>query len=213
MQVEDVHAGLAGFKPYSRRTEQHIEVIQALRFALIAQRIESTKYYSRGWTYQEFLLSKRLLIFVDRQVSFQCQDAEFHRGSSSPLGYSAKTARETKKPSNLSASALGNRQQASAGRCTRGSLSPQLVRLYQNASRIVYSAVDARCGFLRSVVGILNVTSLFRAEKWISGMPSTMLDWALLWQPTGPLRRRSGHSFPSWYWIGWVRPFTRPGCY
>lgn len=65
--------------------------------------------------------------------------------------------------------------------------------------------------FLRSVVGILNVTSLFRAEKWISGMPSTMLDWTLLWQPTGPLHRRSGHSFPSWYWIGWARPVTRPG--
>ena len=56
--------------------------------------------------------------------------------------------------------------------------------------------------------------SLFREEKWICGMPSTMLDWALLWQPTGPLRSRdearSGHSFPSWSWIGWVGPITLP---
>lgn len=44
---------------------------------------------------------------------------------------------------------------------------------------------------LRSVVGILNVMSLFRAENWVCGMPSTRLDWALLWQPTGPLRRRA----------------------
>ena len=56
--------------------------------------------------------------------------------------------------------------------------------------------------------------SLFRAEKWVCGMPSTRLDWALLWQPTGPLRCRaeahSGHSFPSWSWIGWVGPVTLP---
>lgn len=53
---EDVHTGLTGFKPHSRRTEQHIEVIQGLRFALMGPslhgELKSTKWYSRGWTYK-----------------------------------------------------------------------------------------------------------------------------------------------------------------
>lgn len=82
--------------------------------------------------------------------------------------------------------------------------------LHESSTRLLTHDAD----ILRSAIGILNVMSLFREEKWICGMPSTMLDWALLWQPTGPLRSRgearSGHSFPSWSWIGWVGPITLP---
>lgn len=82
--------------------------------------------------------------------------------------------------------------------------------IHESSTLLLTHDVDV----LRSVVGILTVMSLFRAEKWVCGMPSTRLDWALLWQPTGPLRRRaeahSGHSFPSWSWIGWVGPVTLP---
>lgn len=82
--------------------------------------------------------------------------------------------------------------------------------LHESSTQLLTHDAD----ILRSVIGILNVMSLFREEKWIWGMPSTMLDWALLWQPTGPLRSRgearSGHSFPSWSWIGWVGPIILP---
>lgn len=78
---EDVHTGLTGCKPHSRRTEQHIEVIQGLQFALMGlslnSELKSTKWYSRGWTYQEFMLSKRLLTFSHRYVSFQCHMQSF----------------------------------------------------------------------------------------------------------------------------------------
>ncbi|KAK3938625.1 heterokaryon incompatibility protein-domain-containing protein, partial [Diplogelasinospora grovesii] len=35
--------------------------------------IQSSKWNSRGWTYQEGLLARRRLIFTERQVYFQCQ--------------------------------------------------------------------------------------------------------------------------------------------
>ncbi|KAK3352045.1 heterokaryon incompatibility protein-domain-containing protein [Neurospora tetraspora] len=36
--------------------------------------IRTAKWHSRGWTYQEGLLSKRRLVFSDRHVYFQCQE-------------------------------------------------------------------------------------------------------------------------------------------
>ena len=36
--------------------------------------IRTAKWHSRGWTYQEGMLSKRRLVFSDRHVYFQCQE-------------------------------------------------------------------------------------------------------------------------------------------
>jgi hypothetical protein len=53
---------------------------------------------------------------------------------------------------------------------------------------------------------------LYRSTKsgFVSGLCETYRDVALMWQPRSRLRRRkspcrSGHSFPTWPWTGWVR--------
>jgi hypothetical protein len=61
------------------------------------QEIESSKWSTRGWTYQEVLLSSRRLVFTDSQVYFQCtssytlegwesQESKFRRNSRLRLG-------------------------------------------------------------------------------------------------------------------------------
>jgi hypothetical protein len=76
--AEDVHAGLTGFTPNSRiPTEQHVATICTQEFVVMSpplvELLDSTRWYSRGWTYQEFMLSKRLLIFTPAQVYFHCR--------------------------------------------------------------------------------------------------------------------------------------------
>ena len=35
------------------------------------------------------------------------------------------------------------------------------------------------------------------------GLPTAIFDWALLWEPVIPLKRRSDALWPSWSWCGW----------
>jgi hypothetical protein len=42
----------------------------------------------------------------------------------------------------------------------------------------------------RSMLGILQLLAFIHPEKYICYLPSSMLEWALGWQPTGSLRRR-----------------------
>lgn len=46
------------------------------------QVVQESVWHTRGWTYQEMLLSRRRLIFIDNQVYFQCQ--EHHLVSDTP---------------------------------------------------------------------------------------------------------------------------------
>ena len=55
---------------------------------------------------------------------------------------------------------------------------------------------------LKSMTGVLQAMSMSRPERYICGLPSSMLEWALLWQPKGPLSRRGTTVFPSWSWVG-----------
>ena len=53
--------------PYGKTT------IPVVHFEPPSNDILNSKWNSRGWTYQEALLSKRTLVFTDRQVYFQCK--------------------------------------------------------------------------------------------------------------------------------------------
>lgn len=49
--------------------------------------IKALKWNSRGWTYQEALLSRRNLVFTNSQVYFRCRQALWLEGLTRQLGY------------------------------------------------------------------------------------------------------------------------------
>ncbi|KAK1783458.1 heterokaryon incompatibility protein-domain-containing protein [Copromyces sp. CBS 386.78] len=55
------------------------------------QDVKSTLWSTRGWTYQEALLSKRRLVFTDNQVFFQCQRMLCEESQMSSAGGSGRT--------------------------------------------------------------------------------------------------------------------------
>jgi hypothetical protein len=61
---------------------------------------------------------------------------------------------------------------------------------------------------LNAVSGVLSHFSPWFRGEFLSGLPLTELDQALLWYPKGNITRRKDRLgndlFPSWSWIGWV---------
>lgn len=49
--------------------------------------------------------------------------------------------------------------------------------------------------------GLAHALTISLRTLFLCNMPCRYLDWALLWQPDGPLLRRK--SLPSWSWAGW----------
>jgi hypothetical protein len=59
---------------------------------------------------------------------------------------------------------------------------------------------------LRAFEGLSRILETYFHSRFISGLPETYLDAALLWVPQTVLERRPGSNktFPSWSWAGWV---------
>lgn len=91
---EDAEYGLPGVGSRARNPQLRIdfESVYGLPRSLMVHHqpeddIGSSLWSTRGWTYQEALLSKRRLVFTDNQVFFQCQHmiCEESQTSSGPV--------------------------------------------------------------------------------------------------------------------------------
>jgi hypothetical protein len=82
---EDPDFGLPGVSTRSRKPQVSVET-HGHHLACIPdihQEIQNCRWSTRGWTYQENLLSKRRLVFTESQVYFQCWN--MHCCESTPL--------------------------------------------------------------------------------------------------------------------------------
>lgn len=191
----DAYAGLPGMFPGTRTTHQPVESIQELRFAAMPPRLPDTMsrlcWNTRGWTFQEMALSKRVLCFTPTQVYYVCR------------------------------SDVCSEDSVLEGPQSSGSFPGHSLDVFKlNADRGVWdcytSIVDQftsreftyESDVIDALDGLFNSLGTVEDEAFICGLPETLLDTALLWQPRGPLRRRkpypNGEAFPTWSWAGWV---------
>ena len=74
-----VNANIPGVRPNTRRVTQYKATVSGLHLTT-AQRpflasVAKSKWSSRGWTFEEKTLSKRLRIFTPYQAFFRCEKA------------------------------------------------------------------------------------------------------------------------------------------
>jgi hypothetical protein len=69
---QDSQAGLPGIRPDSRRVSRVTELVDGTYSGSSYQVISNTKWNTRAWTYQEMLLSKRILVFTYEEVPYEC---------------------------------------------------------------------------------------------------------------------------------------------
>lgn len=208
-----------GLKALSKPTHSQIIVECAPGLRLMVCRlaeasIKKSKWNTRGWTFQERLLSRRCLIFTEGRVMFQCRSAAMSEDIVTAPGSVDNASR-------WSLDLLQSPLQL------LNSLAPRPIWFYMNCVQL-YSARDlTKSGdILAAFNGVSNHIEDALSSPLTFGLPTSHFDLALLWIPLGssqrrmgdesederfddePSRRRnSGHTretnFPSWSWCGW----------
>ena len=179
-----------------QEAEQHTAIIQGKEFAVVLPdlmtSLENSTWNTRAWTYQEGVLSSRLLLFCKDQVYFNC----FHGYT-----YCEDVSFEQSHQNRTGESQISGQIFVTDGQ-TNFEIYSEAVSTY--SARNISFHEDA----LKAFSGVLSVLkSSFRGE-FLYGLPATELDQALLCYPSSSIYRRlsadGGELFPSWTWAGWV---------
>ena len=185
----DAWAGLLGVgsNPKPRERNQSFNCIGGLSLGTVLEpyhrwRCNST-WDHRGWTFQEKVLSKRLLIFGTEQVYFQCKTDL----------WSEDTICENFDP-NIYLKLLHNDNLLGGSPFTQYEV---IVMNYTN-----------RClGFeddiLNAFRGLENSLCPSLTVEFFWGLPVSMFDLALNWVFPYHYPGRRRENFPSWSWAGW----------
>ncbi|KAJ0163027.1 hypothetical protein CTA2_3626 [Colletotrichum tanaceti] len=161
-------------------------------FGLVATKtveslIENTAWNSRAWTFQERMLSKRSMIFVENRVFFQCRQATW---------------------SEVVSEALASSWNPEMIRSPLKSLEMNPVRLYLEyvelfSGRLLTNEGDR----FRAIEGISTMLCAPLRASFFYGLPDSYFDFALLWEKKTPGRRlkdKGEDGLPSWSWSGWL---------
>jgi hypothetical protein len=166
-------------------------------------------YNTRAWTFQERLLSNRSIYFLDEQVYLHCKKhlvCEDRYVSDDTGFYTLEKMR---------ASSAGLRAKATRA----GTYSPlDEFRWYE---QIIVEYTAKKMGYPEDIInafsGIQTELSRMFAWSFVAGLPSSLLDIALLWTPVTTIERRiTASQQPSWSWSGWIgrvryADLVRPG--
>lgn len=198
----DSQDGLLGLRNVSspRKLEQRIipfgEERIIVRNTGIFDMDSGTPYYDRGWTYQEYKMSTRKIIFNQKELHWECQCSVWH---------------EEMIPGTELDKYIDPRMGVLlAGFPDMGSLSHIIARYNERNLRYDEDA-------LPGISGLLSVASRTFTNGFLYGLPEMLFERGLGWKPCWShtnLRRRivsssssgrrlSYSALPSWSWIGW----------
>ncbi|KAJ8059753.1 hypothetical protein OCU04_011393 [Sclerotinia nivalis] len=83
------HAGLYGISPRAGRPiekyrikdpDESMFLTLSLCLPSLCQEVRKSKWYTRGWTYQEQCLSQRCIYFTTDEIFFQCPEVQWREG-------------------------------------------------------------------------------------------------------------------------------------
>jgi hypothetical protein len=152
--------------------------------------IKHSPWNTRGWTFQERLLSARNIIFVAGRMYFQCRCTARSCDiitEDEDAGWSIEF-----KDSPL---------------LMLADLSRQPLSVYKKSLELYMTRkLTHQKDILAAFTGIGNLVCGALGGSLVFGLPSSHFDWALLWEPRDAANRRrreENEEFPSWSWCGW----------
>jgi len=163
-----------------------------------------TEWASRGWTFQEQLLSRRAVVFNYRYLFWECQQCVWSPDGPRPemtvTTNGSFTVPHYEKASRLLSSCYPDFD-----------LYTEMISLY-NSRRFTYPQ-----DVLPAFSGVLATLGRNFPSGFHYGLPRSHLDIALLWQPFRKAYRRVRRDedsgimapkahLPSWSWCGWTCP-------
>lgn len=230
---ESAHSGLPGVGCTARRLQPSL-TLRGKRFVstlpTLPAALKESLWKTRGWTYQEFALSRRCLFFTNLQVYFVCSAMSC---CESIVSGRDDTTFTTEEGSTLGVNIFGNRNEKIFGSMfdIRSTHTGNELRIFaQHLSQYTSRNLTFESDALNAFLGYLA-----RSQFWtFYGIPIAPTDSStfmktrveldigfargLFWlpQPLGAwsfksLSRRC--SFPSWSWAGWKGAIEYPGLY
>ncbi|KAF2807356.1 uncharacterized protein BDZ99DRAFT_478844 [Mytilinidion resinicola] len=200
MYGSSCHAGLPGVRPNSGRWKQHLVNVRGITLAN-SQTIIPTSgpkdWTTRGWTYQEHTLSRRLIFLAHDGIQYESEDGITTEDIHQPFHHAA----EDDLPDGRGFPTGGSLWRAAGAIAVLMNFA-LAVHLYSGKT------LTYQTDTLRAFEGVLNVMRSDLCRDFLYGMPSSELDVALLWRPIQHLERRLDDTtreelFPSWSWAGW----------
>ena len=208
---DDANAGHPGIDnnptTKSQRTEKIDEIELMTAQASVQQVLNRSTWNSRGWTFQEVILSRRALVFTESLVYWSCQQNTWREdmGSKSSIVGLKLDKTNTLWPH------LFN-----AGDICRTFLYCQLAEAF--SPRQLKEEKDVIWAF----IGILRLQASHFRKGFIWGLPYEKLDATILWVDSGCSLfhcRRAHHSvfwenslydlqYPSWSWLSTNLPIS-----
>ncbi|KEF63433.1 uncharacterized protein A1O9_01411 [Exophiala aquamarina CBS 119918] len=207
---EDANSPLPGVRLHSR-PPQVAAAVSGVTWVttppMLQDLLRRSHYESRGWTFQERLLSRRCLYFSSQWVYFECPStikAEAWLSDGFPVGRAYEFPEAT---SHNPLVHLLNEESSPASMRTFETYY-SLVGMYQERS--LSYATD----ILNAFSGVMTYFQELTGTTFACGLPESGFDRALLWVPTGVIQRRRGETSspnssgelccPSWSWAGWI---------
>lgn len=207
-QGSHANTGLIGLEPGSRGVKQLTQEIWPdlfLTTAIVSPGHPADSVWaSRGWTCQEQVVSKRLLIFTHGQVMWQCptcylcEDTAAQNKAEPPKRLHQLSTMSQQNPPPLSATSI---------------LPPMPLlrpRAFSHYAAIVSDYSKRKFTFgddiLLAFEGFGSVLHQSFGSRPLAGLPQAYFDQAILWMPSQIQKRRegTGKMFPSWSWAGWI---------
>lgn len=203
----EASSGLSGLSPGSRTSIQHVEAVQGLKLVNSLPKVQKganhTVWNSRGWTYQERVLSQRLLFITSSQIIFKCPHSTAYEDK---LSEGIETLNNPVLDKNRTWMDVDH--------------DPDRIELRKKINFISYvnlvedytpRKLSFSADILNAFTGCMSELEFTFRGTFLYGLPDTELDSAILWQPHGMIRRRIDPKtnvplFPSWSWAGWEGP-------
>ena len=196
---EDADYGLCGIRGMSNSRLGNQEVFKLPNRSKVIERrrsqLEKTIWDGRAWTFQEYLFSKRRIIFEGGRVQWECMSHTWYEDfelMDSSNRHTVETSRHDYYNTALSLRWPDLESYA-------------IIISRFNRRNLTYPEDALDC-----FSGIMSHLSHAFPFGFLSGLPELFLDIALLWTPKGTVERRkpsakssAGACLPSWSWIGW----------
>ena len=214
---QDANAGLPGVGHSSRKVEQLVLEYRPGRRLIAAQPIltdiaDNSYWNTRAWTYQERFLSKRSLTFTDGgHIFFQCQRVVWCEDVAAEE-YQTIDYHQMEDYLPIAWSAEHNDHMYKLHYALHVLKSTNWVEYLRVVEEYTPRMLSFDSDILAAFAGMSKVLgSMFRSPL-LYGLPESLFDCALLWQPAGTVVRRDiprpafnsdGIDFPSWSWAGW----------
>lgn len=215
---ENSEYGIPGVGSIPRQAQRYVNIGRHLlveRRRPWSDNLNGTRWNTRGWTYQEKLLSRRCLVFTDQEAWFTCSRIQANEGSETVPA----EVRRLQLQYELGGTKLDSSPKSLPFTTTEGEWDlTHLISEFSGRTLTMPSdVINAFSGILKvfeqathptyHVWGVLPV--IIWRERIIETSPSDAFVFGLCWIPqqTIPaLRLQRRPDFPSWSWSGWIGP-------